>query len=288
MENLRDAALVLEGGAMRGIFTSGVLDVLMENECWFSYVIGVSAGSCNAADYVSRQVGRSRDCIAVEDKSHRYVHGDLPSMIRGKAFDLDRLCFEFTKEYMPFDFKTYSESEMEAEYVATNAKTGKAEYFSEKTDEDRLYNLIAASCSMPLITELRPVDDGIYADGGITDSIPVVHAMKKGYKKIFAVLTRPFGYRKQREKKMEILFRRKYRDYPNLVKALCTRYVVYDKTLDLIEKWESEGRIFVIRPEMPAVSHTEQDTGKLLAFYRHGINLMEERYGDLERYLNAD
>lgn len=285
MTALRNAALILEGGAMRGIFTSGVLDVLMEHDCYLSYVVGVSAGSCNGVDYVSRQIGRSRDCIAVEDKSMRYVHGDLPHMIRGKAFDLDRLCGELATEYYPVDFDTYFASDIDAEYVATNALTGKAEYLSEESDPARLMNIVAASCSMPLINRLRALDGGEYSDGGITDSIPIIHAMKKGYRKNVVVLTRPKGYRKKRDRKLEALYRIHYKNYPNLVRALCTRHLFYNRTLDLIDKWESEGRIFVIRPEVPVVGRTEQDNEKLLAFYRHGTGLMEQRYGELERYL---
>lgn len=281
-----NAALILEGGAMRGIFTAGVLDVLMEHNCYLDYVVGVSAGSCNAADYVSRQIGRSRDCIAVSDKSIRYVHGDLLHMIRGKAFDLDRLCGDFAYRYYPFDFETYFASEIRAEYVVTNADTGKPEYLNEKKDPKRLMNIIAASCSMPLINELRPLDGGEYSDGGITDSVPILHAMRKGYRKNVVVLTRPKNYRKERNRAAEALYRAKYRKYPNLVKALCTRHIAYNRTLDLIDKWEDEGRIFVIRPEEPVVGRTEQDTEKLLAFYRSGIDRMEERYGELERYLS--
>lgn len=286
MEKLRKAALILEGGAMRGIFTAGVLDVLMEHDCYLGYVVSVSAGSCNAADYLSRQIGRSRDCIAVEDDSIRYVHGDLPHMIRGRAFDLDRLCRDFALNDFPFDFDTYFASEIESEYVVTNAVSGKAEYLSEKENPDRLMNLIAASCSMPLINALRPLDGGLYSDGSVADSIPVIHSMRKGWRKNVVVLTRPKDYRKKRDRAAEMLYRMKYRKYPNLVRALCTRHLVYNRTLDLIDKWENEGRIFVIRPEIPVVGRTEQDTGKLLELYRHGIDLMEQRYGELEDYLS--
>ena len=286
MEERRNAALILEGGAMRGIFTAGVLDVLMEHDCYMKYVIGVSAGSCNAADYVSRQIGRSRDCIAVEDESIRYVHGDLPHMIRGKAFDLDRLCGDFVYRYVPFDFDAYFASDIMAEYVVTNAATGRAEYLSEKRDPKRLMNIIAASCSMPLVNVLRSLDGGEYSDGGVVDSIPIIHSMRRGYRKNVVVLTRPKGYRKERDRAAEALYRVKYRKYPNLVKALCRRHLVYNRTLDLIDKWESEGRIFVIRPEGPVVGRTEQDPEKLLAFYRRGIDKMEERYEELEHYLS--
>jgi predicted patatin/cPLA2 family phospholipase len=286
MNEGKNAALILEGGAMRGIFTAGVLDVLMEHNCYLDYVVGVSAGSCNGADYVSRQIGRSRDCIAVADESIRYVHGDLPHMIRGKAFDLDRLCGDFAFRYFPFDFETYFASDIGTEYVVTNARTGRAEYLNEKSDPKRLMNIIAASCSMPLINKLRPLDGGEYSDGGIADSIPIIHAMRKGYRKNVVVLTRPKSYRKERNRALETLYKAKYRKYPELVKALCRRHIVYNRTLDLIDKWEAEGRIFVIRPEGPVVGRTEQDTEKLLTFYRSGIDQMEQRYGELERYLS--
>lgn len=285
MEDLRNAALILEGGAMRGIFTSGVLDVLMEHDCYLAYTIGVSAGSCNGADYVSRQIGRSRDCMAIEDEKYRYVHGDLPHLLRGKAFDLDLLCGEIARKYYPFDFGAYFASPMKAEYVVTNVRTGQAQYVSETSDEERLMDIIAASCSMPLASPFHVLDGEEYSDGGIADSIPILHSMRKGYRKIVVVLTREKGYRKKRDKAMEALYQLKYREYPEFVRALCTRHLVYNRTLELVEKWESEGRIFVVRPEVPVVGRTEQDTEKLLAFYRHGTQLMQKRYEELEAYL---
>ena len=132
------ATLVLEGGANRGVFTSGVLDYLMGKELYMSNVIGVSAGACNAVDYVSKQAGRSRECVIHREKEYDYVYG-LKKTLKEKALmDMDMLFDKFPNEIYPFDFETYFASEMECELVVTNCITGAAEYLSEDKDPERL------------------------------------------------------------------------------------------------------------------------------------------------------
>lgn len=288
-ESLIRAGMVLEGGAMRGIFTAGVLDFLMEKECWFSYVVGVSAGSSNAADYVSRQIGRTRDCMAVKDKDKRYIHSNpLKFLKTGEIFDMDMLYNRYPNELFPFDYETYFHSGISCELVVTNCLTGKAEYLDDREDGNRLLSLIAASSSIPMMSHMVEVDGVPYLDGGLADSIPVLRAMEKGYRKLLVVLTRKKGYRKKEKSAVQRLVRIYYRKYPELVRTIISRGRVYNRTMELVEKWEAEGKIFVIRPEMPVVSRTEQDCDKLLAFYRHGYDLMEKRYGELKAYLEAE
>ena len=144
------ATLVLEGGANRGVFTSGVLDYLMGKELYMSNVIGVSAGACNAVDYVSKQAGRSRECVIHREKEYDYVYG-LKKTLKEKALmDMDMLFDKFPNEIYPFDFETYFASEMECELVVTNCITGAAEYLSEDKDPERLMKICRASSSMPL------------------------------------------------------------------------------------------------------------------------------------------
>lgn len=279
--------MVLEGGAMRGIFSSGVLDALMEREIYTSYVVGVSAGSCNGVDYVSRQIGRSRDCIAVEDKSIRYVHTDPVSILKGRALDMEMLCDKYPNHYFPFDYDTYFQSEMRCEVVATDVETGKAAYLSETSDKKRLMDIISASCSMPVINKLYEVDGRLYTDGGVSDSVPIIHAMEEGHRKLVLVLTRQKGYRKKGKKSIDFIYRRLYKKYPALVEALTGRPRMYNRTMDLIDKWESEGKIFVFRPEVPDVKHMEQDCATLLAYYQHGVEQAEARIDELIAYLES-
>lgn len=161
------ATLVLEGGANRGVFTSGVLDYLMEKDMYMSNVIGVSAGACNAVDYVSKQAGRSRECVIHREKEYDYVYG-LKKTLKEKALmDMDMLFDKFPNEIYPFDFETYFASEMECELVVTNCITGDAEYLSEDKDAERLMKICRASSSMPLAAPIANVDGIPYMDGGL-------------------------------------------------------------------------------------------------------------------------
>ena len=186
-----EAGLVLEGGATRGVFTSGVLDYLMEKDVYLSYVVGVSAGSCNAVDYVSRQPGRTRDCMIHRGKEYNYYYG-LRDFVKEKSLlDMDMIFDKYPNEMFPFDFETYFASDMTCEIVATNCETGKAEYLREVKDERRLMMLCRASSSMPLACPIVKINDIPYLDGGLADSVPVEHARKCGPEKTVLILTRP-------------------------------------------------------------------------------------------------
>lgn len=278
--------IVLEGGATRGVFTSGVLDYLMEEDLYFSHVIGVSAGSCNGVDYVSRQIGRTKKCMIPEKKEYSYYSG-VRSVIKKKSIlDMDMVFDTFPKKIYPFDFETYFQSDMVCEIVTTNCETGKAEYMTEQSDPDRLMKLCRASSSMPLLSPIVNIDGVPYLDGGLADSVPVRRALQSGNEKIVLVLTRNPGYRKKPiSKGTAKLYRRAYKKYPNLVHAAIYRNHVYNKTMELVERLEEEEKIFVIRPLVPTVSRLERDETALTAFYQHGYNLMKRQREALQRYL---
>ena len=279
------SSLVLEGGGSRGVFTAGVLDFLMEKNVTFPYVIGVSAGSCNALDFVSRQPGRTRQCMVVEDKANNYV-ATRAALKKGEHFDMDMLFDRYPNELFPFDFDTFFQSETECEMVVTNCKTGEAEYLSEKEDRRRLMDIGRASSSIPLVSPRVEIDGVPYLDGGIADSIPLIHAMEKGWRKNVVVLTRNKGYRKSKPGKSAALYVAAFRQYPEFLNTLYNRYRNYNRTLELIEKWEREGHIFVLRPEIPTVGRAEKNREKLLTFYDHGYEVMKDRYEELLAYLN--
>ena len=249
-----NATMVLEGGATRGVFTSGVLDYLMEQGVYTSHVVGVSAGACNGVDYVSRQPGRTRDCMI-----------------------------------FPFDYETYFASEMECEMVTTNCETGQAEYMTERHDRERLMKVCRASCSMPLVAPIVNVDGVPYLDGGLTDSIPVRRAMEIGNEKIIVVLTRNPGYRKKPTSRAAAdLYRRAYRKYPELVRAAIRRNYEYNRQIRQVEQLEREGKIFVFCPRIPTVSRIEKDYDALLHFYEHGYQQAKRKYTQLEAYLERE
>lgn len=280
--------IVLEGGAVRGLFTSGVLDYLMEKDLYLSHVIGVSAGSCNAVDYISRQPERTRNCMIPRKEEDRYLNG-IKTFVKEKSImDMDKIFHKYPYETFPFDFDTYFSSEMSCDIVVTNCETGKAEYKDERMDKERLMKLCRASSSMPLLAPMVNVDDTVYLDGGVADSIPIERAMEVGNEKTVVVLTRNPGYRKKPTKKsVAKLYQRYYKKYPNLVKAAIDRNIVYNQELELIEKLEDEGKIFVIRPLIPTVSRLEQNPEVLMHFYMHGYRLMKRQYSALVEYLES-
>lgn len=278
--------IVLEGGATRGVFTSGVLDYLMEEDLYFSHVIGVSAGSCNGVDYVSRQIGRTKKCMIPEKKEYSYYSGVRSAIKKKSILDMDMVFDTFPKKIYPFDFETYFQSDMVCEIVTTNCETGKAEYMTEQNDPDRLMKLCRASSSMPLLSPIVNIDGVPYLDGGLADSVPIRRALQSGNEKIVLVLTRNPGYRKKPiSKGTAKLYRRAYKKYPNLVHAAIYRNHVYNKTMELVERLEEEEKIFVIRPLVPTVSRLERDETALTAFYQHGYNLMKRQREALQRYL---
>ena len=277
------AGLVLEGGSTRGIFTAGVLDYLLEKNIEFSYIIGVSAGSCNALDFVSKQFDRTRHCLMPE-KENDYI---TPKAILKKRsiFDMDMIFDKYPNGIYPFDFDTYFASDSLCEIVATNVRTGAAEYLTEDSDKERLMQICRASCSIPMVTPMVRLGERMYVDGGVADSVPLEHTMELGYDKIFVVLTRNRGYRKSPSPGVDKLWHRYFRKYPKLAQALEMRYALYNRQMELVERLEAEGKIFAIRPEIKTISRTERNRERLMEFYRHGYIQMMKHYDELINYL---
>ncbi|MCI9076112.1 MAG: patatin family protein [Dorea sp.] len=282
------ASMVLEGGATRGVFTSGVLDFLMEENVELSNVISVSAGACNGVDYVSKQIGRTRDCTIHKEKEYNYYFGFRKFVKEKSILDMDMIFDKYPNELFPFDFDTYFASDIDCEIVTTNCRTGKAEYMTERNDRTRLMKLCRASSSMPLISPMVEVDGDFYLDGGLADSVPIKRAIQIGKEKIVVILTRNPGYRKRpTTKAVAKLYRRAYRSYPNLVRTAIRRNAKYNRQAELVEKMEKEGKIFVLRPLIPTVSRLEKDYDMLMNFYDHGYCLMKREYGRLMEYLEG-
>ena len=278
--------ICLEGGATRGVFTSGALDFLMEKELYLSHVIGVSAGSCNGVDYVSRQPGRTRDCMIHKEKEYDYYSG-VRKLIRKKSLlDMDLIFDKYPNDLFPFDYDTYFASEMECEIVVTNCVTGKAEYMTERKDRERLMRLCRASSSMPLVAPMVNIDGTPYLDGGLADAIPIDRALGLGNEKIVLILTRNPGYKKKMTTRAAAnLYRKAYQRYPKLARAAIRRNFEYNRTMLKINELEKAEKIFVLRPTIPTVSRLERKYDTLMQFYEHGYESMEERYDKLCAYL---
>ncbi|MGN0243252.1 MAG: patatin family protein [Lachnospiraceae bacterium] len=280
----KDSGLILEGGASRGVFTAGALDYLMEQDCYFPYVVGVSAGSCNAIDYVSKQIGRTRDCMIAKEKPDKYE--TLKRVVRTKClFDMDALFDEYPKKTYPFDFKTYQNSKQTCEIVVTNCRTGRAEYMEEKQDFDRLLQICRASCSIPVFSPMVDLDGIPYLDGGLADSVPIIHSIKRGVKRNVVILTRNSGYRKKIKRSTALLYHKKYKEYPKLIQTMYYRAIRYNHTYDYLDKLEKEGKVFILRPDIPEVSRTETDYDTLMTFYQHGYDSMKKRYDEMRKFI---
>ena len=284
--DIKRATLVLEGGATRGVFTSGALDFLMEKDVYLSHVIGVSAGACNAVDYVSKQPGRTRDCMIPADKSGNYYYGIRDFVKEKSVMNMDLIFDKFPKETIPFDFDTYFNSEIKCELVTTNCLTGKAEYMTEDYDRARLMKICRASCSMPLLTPIVNIDDTPYLDGGLADSVPIRRAQEMENEKIVVILTKNRGYRKKVvSPAMQKIYRRAYKSYPNLVRTIFKRSFEYNKTMNYLDQLEKRGEIFILRTQVTPVSRLERNKETLHAFYEHGYHYMERKFDEMMEYL---
>lgn len=269
----RNTGLVLEGGGMRGVFTSGVLDAFMKHEVYFRYTVAVSAGACNGMSYISRQPRRAR--ISNIDMLARYDYIGLRHLVtQGCIFDQKLLYDRFPNELVPFDFEEYFRHADGFEIVATNCQTGRAEYLKELSDRQRACDIVRASSSLPYVSKVTWVDEKPYLDGGIVDSIPVMHAVEMGHPFNVVVSTRNFGFR-EKEKDLKIP-RFIYKNYPRLRVALSHRVQAYNDQLQLIETMEARGEIVCIRPKQPMEVHRiEKDTAKLERLYEEGFQLGE-------------
>ena len=261
-------ALVLEGGGMRGVFTCGVLDYLMDHKIRFPYAIGVSVGACNGLSYMSHQRGRGKfsniDLLA----KYKYI-GIRPLVKKRGLIDQQLLFHRFPDRILPYNYKAYAENPNRFEMVTTDCITGWACYWEEKHDEKRIIEIVKASSSLPYACPMSYVDGHPMLDGGIVDSIPLLRAYEQGYDKCVVVLTRNKGYRKSTKKVPVPSFI--YKQYPRLRVALRNRNKIYNEQLELVERLEEEGKIIVIRPEKPiVVGRMETSVKKLTDLYNQG------------------
>ena len=266
-------ALILEGGGLRGVFTCGVLDYFMDHGIRFPFTVGVSAGACNGLSYMSGQRGRAKASNIDLMEKHHYV-GLKYLFTQGCIMDFKLLFEEFPTKIIPYDYDTYFGKSDRYVLVTTNCLTGEAEYLEERKSSERVMDIVRASSSLPYVCQITYVDGIPMLDGGIADSIPIEYALNQGYEKVVVVLTRQRGYRKKESSHpFTKLF---YRKYPHLQRAIAERNSKYNRTLDLIDKLEAEGKVIVISPEKSVeVGRMETDTKKLSALYDEGYRIAQ-------------
>ncbi|MDD6553102.1 MAG: patatin family protein [Prevotellaceae bacterium] len=269
-----NTGLVLEGGGMRGVFTSGVLDAFMKYHLYFRYTVAVSAGACNGMSYISRQPRRAR--VSNIDYLARYHYIGLRHLVtQGCIFDRQLLYDKFPNQLLPFDFDEFFKHSAGFEMVTTNCLTGRPMYLSETKDKQRALDIVRASSSLPYVSKIVMVDGIPMLDGGILDSIPVERAFATGHEHNVVILTRNKGWRDKGVDRKTPNFI--YKNYPRLRLALSKRHVAYNRQLQLVDDLEAAGKITCIRPLRPLeVGRIEKDTAKLERLYEEGFELGEK------------
>ena len=274
------SALVLEGGGMRGVFTCGVLDYLMDNKIRFPYSVGVSAGACNGLSYMSHQRGRGK--YSNIDLLAKYKYMGIRPFLKGRGLIDQKLLFHrFPDRILPYNYKAYAENPNRFEMVTTDCLSGRPCYWEEKVDERRIIDIVKASSSLPYACPIIYVDGKPMLDGGIVDSIPLQRAYDEGYENCVVVLTRNKGYRKS--DKEVIVPRFIYKEYPRLRVALRNRNKVYNAQLEMVERLEDEGKIKVIRPLKPiVVDRMETNVRKLTDLYEEGYECARKMFEGID------
>ncbi|MBQ9098960.1 MAG: patatin family protein [Clostridia bacterium] len=285
MENgMTKEGLILEGGAMRGMFTAGVLDVLMEHGITLDGAVGVSAGAAFGCNFKSGQIGRTIRYNMRFCNDKRYC--SLRSLLRtGNLFNAD-FCYRIVPELLDlFDAKAFAENPMEFYVVATDIEMGRAVYKRMRKVEGKDYEWFRASASLPVLAKPVEIDGHKYLDGGITDSIPLRFFESIGYERNLVILTRPADYRKKKSGGGGLM-RLALGKYPKTLEALHRRHEDYNRTLDYIAKREAEGAVLVIQPEQTLViDRLERDPEKLKAVYEVGRKICEKNLTRIRDFL---
>lgn len=281
---MESSGLILEGGGLRGVFSSGVLDYMMERKIRFPYIIGVSMGALNATSYISNQKGRGFRVPLNYINDSRYL--SLKNFFKeGSYFGLDFIFNKIVYELDPFDFDSFEKSNQKFIAVATDCINGNAKYF-DKNDLDRetLIKVLMATSSLPYISKMIEINGNQYLDGGIIDSLPIEKALNDKIQKPVVILTRPLGYRKKSSG--IVLSKILYKNYPKLKDMIKDKANNYNRQIELIEKLERENKVFVIRPDKPIqMGRTEKDKNKLSAAYNYGYETMKNEETKLREWL---
>lgn len=267
--------LVLEGGAMRGLWTAGITDVMMENDIWPDGLIGVSAGAAFGCNYKSRQIGRAIRYNTQYAKDGRY--SGLKSLLTtGNYFNA-----EFGYHIMPhqldiFDDDAFNQNPMMFYVVCTDVETGQPIYKELKTTSEETYDWIRASASMPLVSKIVELEGYKLLDGGVADSIPLAYFESLGYKRNVVILTQPLGYQKAHNRLMPLM-RMSLRGYPKMIEAMDKRHIMYNRQLEFVAQAEREGRCLVIRPEKKIpIGHISHDPNQMRLVYEQGRTVGEQ------------
>ena len=276
------SGLVLEGGGNRSIYTSGVLDAFIEKEIEFPYVIGVSAGSCNATSYIAKNYRRQHDIVVNYSNDKHYM--GLGNILKGHSFlNTDWIFGELAYDIFPLNQDEFDKSNTVLCAVATNALTGKPEYFYPKSMRNGCDEL-KASCSLPGVTNGVEIGGTTFFDGGLVDSIPLERAFDDGCKKAVVILTQCKGYAKS---PMNPKVKKIFKKFPKIGEAAVNRHIMYNTQLEFVKQCEENGTALVIQPAAPLnVSTLEKDVSKLESIYQLGYKQGLDRADEIKAFLN--
>jgi len=279
--------VVLEGGALRAIFSSGVCDGLLEGNIMPDYLIGVSAGIAYGVSYLSRQPRRNLEVLATYAPDRRYMGmHNLTDKDNRSYFGLKFAYDTIPNELIPFDYDAFAAYPGQVEAVVTNLNTGRADYM-EVSRQDRHSELLQATCAMPLMFPIYHLNGQPYLDGGVADSIPWRRAMDQGCDRLLVVMTHPRDYQRRPDKLMPLI-RRTYREYPNFVSAMENRAERYNQEREEIFELERRGKLLVIAPDSTmGVSRTERNPKKLRLLWAKGYQAAIERLEEIRSYFGS-
>lgn len=282
---LYQAGLVLEGGGMKGVYTSGVLDFFLDRGIEFAKCYGVSAGTCTMCSYLSRQRGRGLAVTVdyLKDKNYCSVYSLVTS---GDLFNVDMCYHQIPDRLNPFDYDAFNKNKSKGYAVVTNIETGLAEYMPLE-DMHTDIEAVRASASLPLVSRNVKIGNHLYLDGGMSDPIPLLHSVTDGNRKNVVIMTKEVGYRRKPSGQLGLI-KAKYRKYPKVYELMKNRHIEYNNTLDYIQTQVKNGSAFLIQPRHRSdVGRIEKDRDKLQALYQEGYDEAAQRYEELLAFLEG-
>ncbi|WP_280771204.1 patatin-like phospholipase family protein [Salipaludibacillus daqingensis] len=273
---MHNCGLVLEGGGMKGLYTAGVLEYFLEKKVFFNYVIGVSAGACMGASYLSRQKGRNKKVNIGLVSDSRYLSW-RNLILKRELFGMDFLFDEIPNNIVPFDFHSFATSEEQFFIGTIDCHTGEALYYNKQDHGKDILKIIRASSSLPFIAPPVEYDGRLLLDGGLVDPIPIKKAFADGNQKNVVIMTKGDNNR-LKPSKVSSFMKLLYRKYPAVADSLQKRLITYNEVLSFMETEQEKGNIFLIQPSVDLpISSFERNQKKLLALYELG-------YGDAQRH----
>ena len=279
-----NVGIILEGGAMRSMFSAGILDFFLDQGIEIPNVLAVSAGAYAGMNYVSGQRGRVVDAVIKPLEEEKYL-GFGTFLRKGTFFDMDFLFDEVPKKRSPFDFDAFASSTKRFITSTINCLTGETCYYEKFEDLDDLMQVCRAANSMPLLTKVANLYGIPMLDGGMGDAIPLKKALEEGWEKLIVVLTRDQTYRKKRRHLYLKIIHTIYHKYPKFVKLVEDRSERYNDCLDQLAELEKEGRVFTFRPSTITVSNSETNVDTLMRYYQHGYDMAKEKEAELKAFL---